>query len=164
MSAAQGLGRVKSIALVHETPFLVVRELYSKRYVYLEQDPSAEELLKRYVPDAPSYDGGESRDSDVFVLLDDKENMVPPSARLVQVDSARLPNVNEVIEAESDETVIVTDSSEERVIDDPEGSLEGKPLKENATDVDILDPGSSDDSVESDPELDPAAEEEGSKG
>ena len=52
------------------------------------------------------------------VLLDEHENMVPPSARLVPIESARLPQVDDVVGAESDEHVIVTDSAEERVLDD----------------------------------------------
>lgn len=136
--SAQDGKKKDEILCVHETLFLVKRGLYTRPWVYLEREPTGEELAKRYIQGAPSYDGESSRDSDVFVLLDDQENMVPPSQRLVPVDSARLPQVDEVLQAESDESVVVTNSDEERVLDD-----------ESA----ILDPGSSDstlDDIESD--------------
>jgi hypothetical protein len=100
--------------------------------VYLEREPTADELAKKYVAGAKSYDGESSRDSDVFVILDEQENMIPPSQRLVPVESSKLPKVSDVVNAESDEHIIVTNSDEERIID---------------TDDAILDPGSDDSTV-----------------
>jgi hypothetical protein len=117
------------LLLVHETCFLVTRELYRRRWVYLDREPTAEELMKKYVEDAPSYIGEESRDSDVFVLLDEQQNMAPPSQRITPVESAKLPQVRDVVGNESDETIVMTSSSEDKVLDDEES---------------ILDPGSSD--------------------
>jgi hypothetical protein len=122
------------LLLVHETCFLVARGLYKRRWVFLDREPSAEELLKKYVEGAPSYDGQQSRDSDVFVILDERENMIPASQRLAPVDSAKLPRVSDVLGAESDEAVVVANSEEGRILDD-----------ESA----ILDPGSSDDTITS---------------
>jgi hypothetical protein len=119
----------EEVPLVHETPFVVVRGLYHRRYIYLEREPTADELQKRFIDDAQSYEG-QTRDSDMIVLLGDSDNMIPPSQRLVPVESARLPQVDEVADSDSDEHVIVTDSAEDRVLD---GEHE------------ILDPGSSDD-------------------
>jgi hypothetical protein len=127
-----GVEAVKELAVRHLTPYGVVRGLYNRRYVYLEREPNADELLRRFVPDAPSYDGAPSRDSDVFVLLDEKENMIPPSQRLVPLESARLPEVRPMVPVDSDESVIMVDSSEEKILDS-----------------DVLDPGSSEDLTES---------------
>ena len=130
-SALTGVGGQAGaeLLLVHETCFLVTRGLYRRRWVYLDREPTAEELLKKYVEDAPSYIGEESRDSDVFVLLDEQQNMAPPSQRLTPVESAKLPQVQDVVGNESDDTIVMTSSSEDKVLDDEKG---------------ILDPGSSD--------------------
>jgi hypothetical protein len=114
--------------LEHEATFVIVRDLYSRRYVFLDRDPTADELLKRHVPDAPSYTG-ESRDSDVIVLLDEQQNLVPPS----DLGSALAPTSSSDPGRSSDDVVVAT-SSEERVIVDSDA---------------VLDAGSSDDTTSS---------------
>jgi hypothetical protein len=127
-------GQADEVILVHETCFAVARGLYRRRWVYLDHEPTGDELLKKYVPGAPSYEGG-TKDSDVIVLLDEQENMIPPSQRLTPVESAKLPRVSDVVKAHSDESIVVADSQLERVLEDSK---------------EILDPGSSDETSSDD--------------
>ncbi|MBI3724096.1 hypothetical protein HY251_09115, partial [bacterium] len=153
-----------ALPLVHETAFAVVRGLYNRRYVYLEREPTASELEKRYVPEARSYEGSDARtaDSDVIVLLEEKQNLVPPSQRIVPVDSARLPKIEPLSDIDSDESVVIADSYEAKVIDsqhlvlDPGSSSSAGP-------VPIIDAGSSDASKRRSkpPILDPGSSDEG---
>ncbi len=108
---------VGELDLRHLMPFFVVRGLYVRRYAFLEREPSADELLKRLAPDTESYDNQETHDSDVFVLLDERQNLIPPSSRIVAIESARLPEIRPVLDVGSDENIIITDSDEEKLLD-----------------------------------------------
>ena len=69
----------KDVVLNHGAAFAVVHDKRARRYVYLDREPSAEDLAARYV-DAVSVGEGEVRDSGVFVILDDDQNMASTDA------------------------------------------------------------------------------------
>jgi hypothetical protein len=69
----------KDVVLSHGNAFAVVHDKRARRYVYLDREPSAEDLAARYV-DAVSVGEGEVRDSGVFVILDDDQNMASTDA------------------------------------------------------------------------------------
>jgi hypothetical protein len=123
----------ESLVLEHGTAFAMVSGNRALRYVYLDDDPDADELAKRWVADGVSYEG-EIRDSGVFVLLDDDQNLPKTSARLdastelfpsshgfessddvhvVPSDSGRQYPV-------SDEGIVVMNSDEGRILDSDE--------------------------------------------
>jgi hypothetical protein len=101
--------------LAHGTRIAVLRGLYVRRYVYLERDPTAEELVALWDEERRGHSAQEPI-SDLIVVLDEHENMVPPSARLVALDSARLPDVRGLTD-DSDESVVIADSDESAIID-----------------------------------------------
>lgn len=135
--------------LRHGTAFAVVHEHKARRYVYLDREPSAEELTERFV-DAVSIGEGEVRDSGVFVLLDDDQNLastdaVPATTRLLGglpaggpedsapldddspdpdvliEDSAELPPARHVSgRLYSDEGIVIMDSTEASIMDSDE--------------------------------------------
>jgi hypothetical protein len=86
----------REAVLRHGTAFAIVHERKARRYVYLDHEPDAEELAQRYV-DAVSIGEGEVRDSGVFVILDDDQNMaatsaVPANAAIFSGTHPRLPS------------------------------------------------------------------------
>ncbi len=111
-------------------PFAMVHGQRALRCVYLEGEPTGDELARRFV-DAASYEA-ELRDSGVFVLLDDDENVPGASARLEASHELLLPprEAAEVAaelplapadstsgEVLSDEGIVIVDSVEGELID-----------------------------------------------
>ncbi|MGE0706670.1 MAG: hypothetical protein AB7N76_05340 [Planctomycetota bacterium] len=70
------------LVLEHGTAFAMVSGQRALRYVYLADDPSAEELSVRWLEGDGMSQEEEMRDSGVFVLLDDHQTIPKASARL----------------------------------------------------------------------------------
>lgn len=93
--------------LRHGTAFAVVHERKARRYVYLDREPDAEDLARRYV-DAVSIGEGEVRDSGVFVILDDDQNLasadaVPATAAMFSASRDRVGDAPDADEAAPDD-------------------------------------------------------------
>ncbi|MCA8923449.1 MAG: hypothetical protein KDD82_16655, partial [Planctomycetes bacterium] len=67
---------VDSTPLRHGDSFAVVEGSRARRFVYLDDEPSAEELEQSVAQDRASAEA-ELRDSGVYVLLDDNQNVAP---------------------------------------------------------------------------------------
>jgi len=111
-------------SLQHGTAFAVVdAERRARRYVYLEDEPTGDELQRRYVADAASYEA-EMRDSGVFVVLDDDQN-VPAgvSGRLDDISSgdqvfpAAPSGVEEILDSR-DESMMPSSADDQLVSDE----------------------------------------------
>lgn len=177
----KGSKRGGALDLVHGMAFAALRDPSIRRFVYLEREPTAEEIGRRWVPEARSFTAEEQEQhSDLYVLLEEGENVAAASERLLGGKSARIGNSarvgkgSERIEGSDrlriDRSQIRGESARVRPGDsarmpeelDPSSeedepivvvSDEGKILKDQ--EVVVLDPGSSD--ATTDDELDPVA-------
>jgi hypothetical protein len=140
------LGR--EIVLRHGNAFAVVVGHTARRYVFLEGDPTGDELQQRFVEGTVSYEA-ELNDSGVFVVLDDDDNVPAGSdhdltvSQELFVSHESLPQAEEQaaddesgeeFEDSDDETVPVVPSSADGAIVSDEGIL-----YMDSTEADILD-------------------------
>ena len=77
-----------SVPLEHGDSFAMVEEGRARRFVYLEDEPTGEELERHVASDRVSAQA-ELRDSGVYVLLDEHQN-VAPIASVIDASSAEL--------------------------------------------------------------------------
>ncbi|MBL4850083.1 MAG: VWA domain-containing protein [Planctomycetes bacterium] len=131
-----------SLKVEHGTAFAMVFEQRALRYVYLEADPTGDELTEKIFSDQASYEA-EIRDSGVFVILDDDENMPKASARMEASAEMLFPS-SEEFESSEDLRVVPSDSARQYQVSD-EGivvmnSDEGKILDSN-DDLEMLTSG-----------------------
>jgi hypothetical protein len=183
----KGSRRCAEVALVHGTAFAALRDPSIRRFVFLDGEPTAEELQQRFVPDARSFTEEEQEaQSDLFVLLEEDENLsaesgrllggksarIGASARLGKGESARLGDSERLAvdpaQLQGDSARLVPGDSARIPEAVPKGSAsdepiviadsaEGKILADG--EVVILDPGSSDE-VGTDEEIDPVSSED----
>ena len=128
------------LTLEHGTAFAMVSGQRALRYVYLSEEPSGEELGKRYL-DGASLSAEEMRDSGVFVLLDDKENIPTSEARLDASQELVFPSSQETFGESSGVRVVPPSESGRRPVFSDEGivimnSDEGEIL--DSQDLDFL--------------------------
>jgi hypothetical protein len=97
--------------LEHGDLLRVVRGAFERRFVYLAHDPTGDELVKTWGPRALPSDEGALDDEDLFVILEERQELVAPSARLGPLD------LGEPLGLDSDEAVVLTDSQEELLLD-----------------------------------------------
>jgi len=84
-----------SVPLEHGDSFAMVEEGRARRFVYLEDDPTGEELERHVASDRVSAQA-ELRDSGVYVLLDEHQN-VAPVASVIDAGSEELfPSAEEL--------------------------------------------------------------------
>lgn len=104
--------------LRHGTAFAVVEGQKARRFVYLERDPTADELQQRFVDGTVSNEA-ELFDEGMFVVLDDHHQVMPESARHLTVG----PNLlgRELNEGEESTTL---DADGNPIEDSTEGDLE----------------------------------------
>lgn len=101
--------------LRHGTAFAVVEGEKARRFVYLEQDPTAEELQTRFVDGTVSNEA-ELFDDGMFVVLDDHHQVMPESARHLQVGPGILGrDVGEVSTALDANGFPIEDSTEAEI-------------------------------------------------
>ncbi len=106
------------LILEHGTAFAMVSGQRALRYVYLSEEPSGEELSKRYL-DGASLSAEEMRDSGVFVLLDDKDNIPTSEARLDASQELVFPSSQETFGASSSVRVVPpSDSGRQPLVSD----------------------------------------------
>ena len=141
-----------SAILAHGTAFAMVHGQRAVRYVYLDDDPTGDELHRQYVADAQSYEA-ELHDSGVFVILDEHENLPKHSARLEASQELFPESGDEIFDSDlsakavvpsdpgreipvSDEGIVIMDSSEGEIMDSQELTFVDS---DEATQVDLDD-------------------------
>ena len=140
----------REIVLRHANVFAVVVGTLARRFVYLAQDPTGDELQHCWIEGAVSYEA-DMRDSGVFVLLEDDQNFAAESDHhdltvsqelFTSHESLPLPDAVPAGAEDSDPTF--EDSDDERVPvvpsdeDGPVVSDEGI-LYMDSTEAEILD-------------------------
>jgi len=130
-----------SMTVEHGTAFAMVYGQRALRYVYLEDEPTGDELANKLFGDQASYEE-EIRDSGVFMILDDDENIPKASARMEASAEILFPS-SQQFESSEDLSVVPSDSGRAYPVSD-EGivvmnSDEGKIL--DSADLDLLTSG-----------------------
>lgn len=131
-----------SLKVEHGTAFAMVYGQRALRYVYLEDDPTGDELANKLFGDQASYEE-EIRDSGVFMILDDDENIPKASARMEASAEILFPSSQHFESSEEVNVVPPSDSGRQYPVSD-EGivvmnSDEGKIL--DSADLDLLTSG-----------------------
>lgn len=101
----------------HGTAFAMVYGQRALRYVYLEDEPTAEELGHKLFGDQASYED-ELRDSGVFVLLDDDENVPKASARMEASAEILFPISSQSFDSSGELDVVPSDSGRQYPVSD----------------------------------------------
>lgn len=130
-----------SLTVEHGTAFAMVYGQRALRYVYLDAEPTGDELSNKLFGDQASYEA-EIRDSGVFVIIGDDENIPKASARMEASAELLFPS-SEQFESSEDLKVVPSDSARQYPVSD-EGivvmnSDEGKIL--DSADLDLLTSG-----------------------
>jgi hypothetical protein len=130
-----------SMVVEHGTAFAMVYGQRALRYVYLEEEPTGDELANKIFGDQASYEE-EIRDSGVFMILDDDENIPKASARMEASAEILFPS-SQQFESSEEVNVVPSDSGRQYPVSD-EGivvmnSDEGKIL--DSADLDLLTSG-----------------------
>lgn len=126
----------EAVVLTHGTPFAMVYKQRALRYVYLDRDPTADELTTTYLADAMTHDEAALRDSGVFLILDDEAPNVPRYSARLEASTELLAASQEILDSASevafvppseedaplvsDEGVVYLDSAEGEIIDSEE--------------------------------------------
>jgi hypothetical protein len=108
--------------LRHGDAFALVQDQRARRYVYLDREPSAEDLAQRYL-DVVSIGEGEVRDSGVYVVLDDDQNLastetVPATGALFSSRDDRVPVLDPGPDAPGSESDHDSDVAPDELIED----------------------------------------------
>ncbi|MEZ6183826.1 MAG: hypothetical protein R3F62_02325 [Planctomycetota bacterium] len=86
---------VETTPLKHGDSFAVVEGNRARRFVYLEDEPSAEELERSVAADRETAEA-ELRDSGVYVLLDEHQNVAPLASVIDPASEHLFPSADEL--------------------------------------------------------------------